>query len=69
MRCGAVRGLFSSCRAVLLWLLVSRRDGVRRTRLPTRRCRWVIYNDEKVAESERPPRELGYMYLFRRLGA
>jgi ubiquitin carboxyl-terminal hydrolase 5/13 len=30
--------------------------------------RWVIFNDEKVAESEHPPKDLGYMYLFRRVG-
>jgi ubiquitin carboxyl-terminal hydrolase 5/13 len=30
--------------------------------------RWVIFNDEKVAVSERPPIDLGYMYLFRRIG-
>ncbi|KAG2435345.1 hypothetical protein HXX76_007418 [Chlamydomonas incerta] len=29
--------------------------------------RWAIYNDEKVALSEQPPRDLGYLYLFRRL--
>lgn len=28
--------------------------------------KWVIYNDEKVAISENPPRNLAYMYLFRR---
>jgi len=28
---------------------------------------WAIFNDEKVAESENPPRDLGYMYLYRRL--
>ncbi|KAK9828649.1 hypothetical protein WJX72_001313 [[Myrmecia] bisecta] len=28
--------------------------------------RWVIFNDEKVAVSEHPPRDLGYMYLFKR---
>ena len=28
--------------------------------------RWAIFNDEKVAVSENPPRELGYLYLFRR---
>eukprot|EP00955_Chlamydomonas_euryale_P000031 294-Chlamydomonas_euryale.AAC.1 len=28
--------------------------------------RWVIYNDEKVAESEAPPRDMAYMYLYRR---
>ena len=28
--------------------------------------RWVIYNDEKVAVSENPPFELGYLYLYRR---
>ena len=31
-----------------------------------RLCRWVIFNDEKVAESEHPPKDLGYMYLYRR---
>lgn len=29
--------------------------------------RWVIYNDEKVALSAAPPRDLGYLYLFRRI--
>lgn len=29
--------------------------------------RWVIFNDEKVALSENPPFELGYLYLYRRL--
>ena len=28
--------------------------------------RWVIFNDEKVAVSQKPPRELAYMYLYRR---
>lgn len=27
---------------------------------------WVIFNDEKVAVSENPPKELGYLYLFQR---
>ncbi|CAG9463821.1 unnamed protein product [Pedinophyceae sp. YPF-701] len=27
---------------------------------------WVIFNDEKVAASEKPPRGLGYIYLLRR---
>ncbi|XP_074646299.1 ubiquitin carboxyl-terminal hydrolase 5-like [Tubulanus polymorphus] len=29
--------------------------------------RWVIFNDEKVALSANPPRDLGYIYLFRRI--
>ena len=29
--------------------------------------RWVIFNDEKVAESEHPPRDLGYIYMYRRV--
>ncbi|XP_077204433.1 ubiquitin carboxyl-terminal hydrolase 13 isoform X2 [Paroedura picta] len=29
--------------------------------------RWVIYNDLKVCASERPPKELGYIYLYRRI--
>ncbi len=28
--------------------------------------RWVIFNDDKVAASAQPPRDLGYLYLFRR---
>jgi ubiquitin carboxyl-terminal hydrolase 5/13 len=27
---------------------------------------WVIFDDEKVAKSESPPLELGYLYLYRR---
>jgi len=27
---------------------------------------WYIFNDEKVAKSENPPIELGYLYLYRR---
>ncbi|XP_055335096.1 ubiquitin carboxyl-terminal hydrolase 5-like isoform X2 [Paramacrobiotus metropolitanus] len=29
--------------------------------------RWVIYNDEKVALSEKPPKDLGYLYLYERV--
>ena len=29
--------------------------------------KWAIFNDEKVAESEHPPKDLGYMYLYRRV--
>lgn len=29
--------------------------------------RWVLYNDEKVAVSEHPPVELGYLYVYRRV--
>ena len=28
--------------------------------------KWVLFNDEKVAESKSPPLELGYMYIYRR---
>ncbi|GMH39787.1 hypothetical protein BSKO_07685 [Bryopsis sp. KO-2023] len=28
--------------------------------------RWVIFNDESVAVSEKPPKDLGYMYLYKR---
>jgi len=28
--------------------------------------KWIIFNDNKVATSERPPKELGYLYLYRR---
>ncbi|KAG1658938.1 hypothetical protein FOA52_007130 [Chlamydomonas sp. UWO 241] len=29
--------------------------------------KWVIYNDEKVAESEAPPLDIGYMYMYKRV--
>ncbi|KAK2163107.1 hypothetical protein LSH36_85g00013 [Paralvinella palmiformis] len=29
--------------------------------------RWVIYNDEKVALSEHPPKDLAYLYLYQRI--
>ena len=29
--------------------------------------RWVIYNDEKVAVSSKPPLEHAYLYLYRRI--
>jgi len=32
-----------------------------------REGRWVIYNDEKVAESKNPPRDLAYVYLYERI--
>ena len=28
--------------------------------------KWVLYNDRKVAASETPPLDLGYMYVYRR---
>ncbi|KAK9892574.1 hypothetical protein WA026_020955 [Henosepilachna vigintioctopunctata] len=28
---------------------------------------WVIFNDNKVALSEHPPKDLGYMYLYQRI--
>jgi len=28
--------------------------------------RWVIFNDEKVAISEKPPKDLAYLYLYKR---
>ncbi|KAJ9512241.1 hypothetical protein QJQ45_012796 [Haematococcus lacustris] len=31
--------------------------------------RWYIFNDEKVAESEAPPLDLGYCYLFKQVKA
>lgn len=31
--------------------------------------RWVLFNDEKVAASNAPPKELGYLYFYRRVGA
>jgi len=30
--------------------------------------RWVIFNDNKVAVSMHPPKELGYLYLYKRAG-
>lgn len=29
--------------------------------------RWVIFNDEKVAVSENPPKDLAYLYLYKRV--
>lgn len=29
--------------------------------------RWAIFNDSKVALSETPPKDLAYMYLYKRL--
>jgi len=29
--------------------------------------RWVIFNDSKVALSEKPPKDLAYLYLYRRV--
>ncbi|XP_035728148.1 ubiquitin carboxyl-terminal hydrolase 5-like [Vespa mandarinia] len=29
--------------------------------------RWVIYNDDRIALSENPPKELGYIYLYQRI--
>ncbi|CDW54209.1 ubiquitin carboxyl terminal hydrolase 5 [Trichuris trichiura] len=29
--------------------------------------RWVMFNDEKVFQSEKPPNEFGYIYLYERL--
>lgn len=29
--------------------------------------RWVIYNDHRVCASERPPKDLGYMYFYHRV--
>ena len=28
---------------------------------------WVIFNDEKVALSENPPKGMGYLYLYKRI--
>ncbi|XP_064384127.1 ubiquitin carboxyl-terminal hydrolase 5-like [Halichondria panicea] len=30
--------------------------------------KWIIFNDAKVAESAAPPRELAYLYLYKRVG-
>lgn len=29
--------------------------------------RWVIFNDGKVAISQNPPKDLGYLYLYKRV--
>nr|DBA14885.1 TPA: hypothetical protein GDO54_004162 [Pyxicephalus adspersus] len=29
--------------------------------------RWVIYNDQKVCASEKPPKDLGYIYFYQRV--
>merc|ERR1719206_363378 len=28
--------------------------------------KWIIFNDEKVAESVEPPKDLGYLYFYKR---
>lgn len=28
---------------------------------------WVIFNDSKVAISQNPPKDLGYLYLYKRI--
>uniref|UniRef100_A0A672LW37 Ubiquitin carboxyl-terminal hydrolase n=1 Tax=Sinocyclocheilus grahami TaxID=75366 RepID=A0A672LW37_SINGR len=30
---------------------------------------WVIFNDQKVCASEKPPKDLGYLYFYRRLSS
>ena len=30
--------------------------------------KWIIFNDEKVALSEKPPKELAYIFLLKRRG-
>lgn len=35
--------------------------------LPFCPCRWVIYNDQKVCASEKPPKDLGYIYFYQRI--
>lgn len=29
--------------------------------------RWVIFNDQKVCASEKPPKDMGYLYFYRRV--
>jgi ubiquitin carboxyl-terminal hydrolase 5/13 len=29
--------------------------------------KWVIFNDEKVCESQDPPHKMAYIYFYRRL--
>jgi len=29
--------------------------------------KWIIFNDNKVALSVKPPKDLGYLYLYKRL--
>ncbi|XP_051779904.1 ubiquitin carboxyl-terminal hydrolase 13 isoform X1 [Erpetoichthys calabaricus] len=31
--------------------------------------RWVLYNDHKVSLSERPPKDLGYVYFYQRISS
>jgi ubiquitin carboxyl-terminal hydrolase 5/13 len=28
--------------------------------------KWVLFNDAKVAEAENPPRDLAYLYIYKR---
>lgn len=36
---------------------------------PARLPRWVIYNDQKVCASEKPPKDLGYIYFYQRVAS
>lgn len=36
---------------------------------PTPFPRWVIYNDQKVCASEKPPKDLGYIYFYQRVAS
>lgn len=36
---------------------------------PTLFPRWVIYNDQKVCASEKPPKDLGYIYFYQRVAS
>lgn len=29
--------------------------------------RWVLFNDRKVALSEDPPKDMGYIYIYKRV--
>ena len=31
--------------------------------------KWIIFNDNKVAESVAPPKDLAYLYLYKRVAA
>lgn len=31
--------------------------------------KWVIFNDVKVAASKDPPKDMGYLYFFERIGS
>jgi ubiquitin carboxyl-terminal hydrolase 5/13 len=59
-----------------LWALVSHIGAgahsghyIAHVRHPAAQDKWIIFNDEKVAESQKPPLQLATLYFYRRVAA